>query len=178
MRLAIDSVRDGEAEGVVSAGNTGALMAMANFLALPLFPALRFREPPHGGTGKTVDFRALGRFFTRSGSRPWLLILIFFRAGEAMAVTMVNPMLVDLGYSLAQIGLLLGVAGSLAAFAGASAGGLLMQSLGRKTSLVVLAPWPSSGVLDLARTTAPRPSRVSTTMSERSGTLSAKIGEP
>lgn len=31
MRLAIDAVRDGEAGGVVSAGNTGALMAMAKF---------------------------------------------------------------------------------------------------------------------------------------------------
>ena len=31
MRLAIDAVRDGEAEGVVSAGNTGALMALAKF---------------------------------------------------------------------------------------------------------------------------------------------------
>jgi len=32
MRLAIDSVRDGKAAGVVSAGNTGALMAMAKFV--------------------------------------------------------------------------------------------------------------------------------------------------
>ncbi|WP_373089850.1 phosphate acyltransferase PlsX [Sneathiella sp.] len=31
MRLAIDAVRDGEAGGIVSAGNTGALMAMAKF---------------------------------------------------------------------------------------------------------------------------------------------------
>lgn len=31
MRLAIDAVRDGKAEGVVSAGNTGALMAMSKF---------------------------------------------------------------------------------------------------------------------------------------------------
>jgi len=31
MRLAIDTVRDGKAEGVVSAGNTGALMAMSKF---------------------------------------------------------------------------------------------------------------------------------------------------
>lgn len=31
MRLAIDAVRDGDAGGVVSAGNTGALMAMAKF---------------------------------------------------------------------------------------------------------------------------------------------------
>ena len=32
MRLAIDAVRDGKAAGVVSAGNTGALMAMAKFV--------------------------------------------------------------------------------------------------------------------------------------------------
>jgi len=32
MRLAINAVKDGEAEGVVSAGNTGALMAMAKYV--------------------------------------------------------------------------------------------------------------------------------------------------
>ena len=32
MRVAVDAVRDGEAAGVVSAGNTGALMAMAKFV--------------------------------------------------------------------------------------------------------------------------------------------------
>ncbi len=32
MRLAIDAVKEGEAAGVISAGNTGALMAMANFV--------------------------------------------------------------------------------------------------------------------------------------------------
>ena len=31
MRLAIDAVRDEEADGIVSAGNTGALMAMSKF---------------------------------------------------------------------------------------------------------------------------------------------------
>lgn len=39
MRLAIDAVRDGEAGGVVSAGNTGALMAMARF-SLKMVPGI------------------------------------------------------------------------------------------------------------------------------------------
>jgi phosphate acyltransferase len=39
MRLAINAVRDGEAAGVVSAGNTGALMAMAKF-ALKTLPGI------------------------------------------------------------------------------------------------------------------------------------------
>jgi phosphate acyltransferase len=39
MRLAIDAVADGRAHGVVSAGNTGALMAMAKF-ALKMLPGI------------------------------------------------------------------------------------------------------------------------------------------
>ncbi len=39
MRLAIDAVKDGKAAGVVSAGNTGALMAMAK-LALRMLPGI------------------------------------------------------------------------------------------------------------------------------------------
>src|SRR6476646_1361993 len=39
MRLAIDAVADGRADGIVSAGNTGALMAMAKF-ALKTLPGI------------------------------------------------------------------------------------------------------------------------------------------
>jgi phosphate acyltransferase len=39
MRLAIDAVSDGRADGIVSAGNTGALMAMAKF-ALKMLPGI------------------------------------------------------------------------------------------------------------------------------------------
>src|ERR1700738_1653362 len=39
MRLAIDAVADGRADGVVSAGNTGAMMAMAKF-ALKMLPGI------------------------------------------------------------------------------------------------------------------------------------------
>jgi len=39
MGLAIDAVRDGEAEGVVSAGNTGALMALSK-IALRMLPGI------------------------------------------------------------------------------------------------------------------------------------------
>lgn len=46
------------------------------------------------------------------------------------------------------------------------------------TSLNVLAPAPNSGVFDFAKTMPPRDSSVSTTMSERCGTWSLKIGEP
>ena len=51
-------------------------------------------------------------------------------------------------------------------------------SVSPNTSLKVLAPAPNSGVLDLPMVMQPRSSSRSTMMSERSGTWSAKIGEP
>ena len=83
-------------------GWTAALLTMAALLALPLIPVLRFREPAHGVGRKPerVDFGALKRFVTRPGAGIWILILLLYRAGETMALTMFNPMLVDGGLSL------------------------------------------------------------------------------
>lgn len=120
-------------------GWTVALLAMASFLALPVVPALRYREPapaPDERPRRTVDYGAIARFFTRPGTAAWLVALTMFRAGEMGAQTMLNPMLVDLGYELEEIGLMLGVAGSFAALAGALAGGAWIRRVGRKRSLV------------------------------------------
>jgi MFS transporter, PAT family, beta-lactamase induction signal transducer AmpG len=120
-------------------GWTPALLAMALFLALPLIPVLRFREPasvrPAGV--HPIDFGAFRRFVQRPGARIWIGILLLYRSGEATAQTMVNPMLVDLGFSLGEIGLMLGLAGSLAAFAGAMVGGWSIARIGRKPALVL-----------------------------------------
>lgn len=119
-------------------GWTPAVLFLAAFLALPLLPTLFFQEPPHPRDVQVrkVDYRALGRFFSRPGAWAWVVILLLYRTGETMAATMFNPMLVDLGMSLEQIGLLLGVASSFGAFSGALLGGFLIRSLGRKPSLV------------------------------------------
>jgi phosphate acyltransferase len=62
MRLAIDAVRNGEADGVVSAGNTGALMAMAKFSLRTLpgidRPALASMLPSIKGETVMLDLGA------------------------------------------------------------------------------------------------------------------------
>ncbi len=62
MRLAIDAVRDGEASGVVSAGNTGALMAMAKFVLKTLpgidRPAIASLFPTTRGESVVLDLGA------------------------------------------------------------------------------------------------------------------------
>ena len=50
---------------------------------------------------------------------------------------MVNPMLIDRGFSLERVGLLLGVAGSLGALAGAAGAGWVMRRRGRQATLVM-----------------------------------------
>ncbi|MGH9867985.1 MAG: MFS transporter [Candidatus Polarisedimenticolia bacterium] len=116
-----------------------AMAAMSVLLFLPLIPLLRFRESPAPGKAdggrRRVDFAAMGRFLARPGAFTWIAILLLYRSGEAMALTMLNPMLVDRGLSLESIGLTLGLTGSLGALGGALAGGILVHRVGRKRSL-------------------------------------------
>src|ERR1700757_2101564 len=62
MRLAIDAVADGRADGVVSAGNTGALMAMAKFVLTMLpgtdRPAIASFFPTRRGETVMLDLGA------------------------------------------------------------------------------------------------------------------------
>ncbi|MFN8701017.1 MAG: phosphate acyltransferase, partial [Rhodospirillales bacterium] len=62
MRLAIDAVRDGASSGVVSAGNTGALMAMAKFVLKTLpgidRPAIASLFPTMRGESVMLDLGA------------------------------------------------------------------------------------------------------------------------
>ncbi|HEX5319845.1 MAG TPA: phosphate acyltransferase PlsX [Stellaceae bacterium] len=62
MRLAIDAVADGRADGVVSAGNTGALMAMAKFVLKTLpgidRPAIATYFPTRRGESVMLDLGA------------------------------------------------------------------------------------------------------------------------
>ena len=62
MRLAINAVKDGEAHGIVSAGNTGALMAMAKFVLRTLpgidRPALASYFPTRSGQSLMLDLGA------------------------------------------------------------------------------------------------------------------------
>ncbi len=62
MRLAIDAVADGRADGIVSAGNTGALMAMAKFVLKTLpgidRPAIATFFPTRRGESVMLDLGA------------------------------------------------------------------------------------------------------------------------
>nr|XP_061811979.1 schizokinen exporter SchE-like [Nerophis lumbriciformis] len=118
-------------------GWTTAMLVMAAVLALPMLWMVPLVEPMLAAAERrAVGWRDLGRFFRRSSILPWVAVLLLWRAGETMVQWMFNPMLVDLGYAVEQIGLLLGVVGSLASLFGAVVGGLLTARWGRRRALL------------------------------------------
>lgn len=138
-------------------GWTAALAAMALLLALPLPLVAALREPPALAREErqAIGWSALGAFFKRPGIGSWIALLLCWRLGETMVQWMVNPMLVDRGFSLERIGILLGMLGSLGSLAGAALGGRLVGKLGRHRTLALtgglLVPamaaylWPALG---------------------------------
>ncbi len=122
-------------------GWSAAMGGMAVLMALPLLPVWFYREPAQvtRRPSSSFSFGALARFFRRPGAWGWVAVLVVYRAGDAAAMRMLGPLLVDQGMTLASIGLLTGVAASVGAMAGALVGGLLVNSFGRRASLVLFA---------------------------------------
>ncbi|MEM9246247.1 MAG: MFS transporter [Cyanobacteria bacterium P01_F01_bin.153] len=116
-----------------------ALLVMAVVLALALIPISCHREQisaTAGQRGNRNGYRRLVTVFRRPGMGRWSIILLLYGIGPYMALTMFRPLLVDLGLSLGEIGLLLGVASYGAGAMGSLVAGLTITQLGRKRSLV------------------------------------------
>lgn len=79
----------------------------------------------------------LSGFVRRPGAWRFLVLILIFKFGDALALGMVRPLLVDRGLGLADIGWLLGTVGFSAGLVGAMAGGALVARLGRTRSMVI-----------------------------------------
>ena len=122
-------------------GWSGALGAMAAMLAMPVVLLWSFSEPPAPADELHRERPGLGAwltFFKRPGAMLWTMVLLTYRAGEMMALTMLNPMMVDQGRSLAAVGLTVGLLGSAASLGGALLGGVLTQRFGRRATVIGL----------------------------------------
>lgn len=114
------------------------MLLIALIMLISLLPILLHQEqvrvkPP--GKAPTV-WRDLGEFFGRRELWLWLAILATYTTGSSMAITMFRPLLVDLGLSATQIGLLLGVVSYGVGILGALVGGLAVNFLDRKRLLI------------------------------------------
>lgn len=123
-------------------GWTNTLLAIASILALGLIPIVLHQETTQKKTVKTSKaampyFKLFPDFYRRPGMKYWMLILLICPVGRTMAGAMFRPLLVDVGLSFTEIGLIVGVISYAAGMLGALTAGLLIARLGRKQSLIM-----------------------------------------
>jgi RhtX/FptX family siderophore transporter len=130
-------------------GWAASMVAMAAMMALPLWLVWRYREPAasFSSAASPVGFSSLARFFRRPGVWGWVALLLVYRAGDAAAVRMLGPLLVDRGLTLGTIGVLTGVVASVGALFGALVGGTLVNRIGRRESLFAFAVFHALALL-------------------------------
>ncbi len=123
-------------------GWTATLVALAALLALASVPILLHREPLRPPSPAPAEPLLAGivadavDMLTRPAMVPWLLLLVLYKCGDAIAGGMINPFFVDVGLTKGQIGEL-NTLGSVASLAGAFVGGWGVTRLGRRRGLLV-----------------------------------------
>lgn len=129
-----------------------AFLLVSAALLLATLPLWRYREPApirDPEPGAQLGWSPLPELrvaLAASGNGAWLPALFAYKLGEAAAVAMLRPLLVDLGYGLATIGWLLGLLAFGAGLAGALAGGYGAARLGHDRALLLFGVLQVLGV--------------------------------
>lgn len=119
-------------------GWTTVFLFMAVAVLLAVVPVLIRPEakPRHLEAGDVTPAFGMRAFLRRPYVKRMLLIIVIYRLADGFIRAMLNPMLVDMGFSMRTIGWLVGVIGPFAALTGAVIGGLLANPLGRRNALL------------------------------------------
>ncbi|MEM7331128.1 MAG: MFS transporter [Chloroflexota bacterium] len=120
-------------------GWQASLLILAASTAIPLLNILRFKENKYfiKQEAESVSYADIINFFRRPGMGRWVVIIMTYPLGLAAANALYNPMLVDLGWSLDRIGIVINVVGAVSAIIGAAIVGLLIHRLDRKLIMLV-----------------------------------------
>lgn len=125
-------------------GWQAAMLAMAVALLISSLPILFFREIDIMGDLTTTriarrPFDGMTGFLKSKPLLKWFGVLFVYKMAHQGASTMMRPWLVDNGYSLQEIGTLMGFFGSGAGLVGAVLGGWVASRFDRMRSLMTLS---------------------------------------
>lgn len=117
-----------------------AYLLMAFLMGLAFLKTLMSPEvapPEHTPTTlRTAIVEPWKEFTARRGAVLMLCILFLYKLGDGFAASLVNPFLIDLGFSIEAIGLYNSTFMLLATLAGAAIGGLLLMKLSLMHALI------------------------------------------
>lgn len=113
------------------------VLMIPGILAAVLGPEPAVTAPPPTSLAEAV-YGPFKEFFTRSGLGMGLLILFFivmYKYADSLAGNMSTPFLIKVGFTLSEIGVILGGVGMVATIVGALLGGVAVSKIGINRSL-------------------------------------------
>ncbi|MDF1763068.1 MAG: MFS transporter, partial [Oleibacter sp.] len=117
-------------------GWQAALWILAGLMVLGTLPLCWWQPRQHAPLKQPV-WQAFKGFFTLRHAVIWVLMVLFYKFGDAFGSQMLRPYLSDIGVTLPQMGLLLGTGGFIAGLVGALLGGWLAGKWPRSLALSV-----------------------------------------
>nr|WP_298170519.1 MFS transporter [uncultured Pseudomonas sp.] len=129
-----------------------ALLLLVSLIPIWRFPEaqrLPYRPALAESAGPGLLLRHYRGLLAQPGMLLWLAVVLSFKLGDALGSPMIKPMLVDQGWSYADLGLLT-LLSSLAGIGGALLGGLLYARFGTLRSLLLFGALQALGIAAMA----------------------------
>jgi predicted MFS family arabinose efflux permease len=113
------------------------LWLLAAFVLLALLPVGLYKQPvnPYPEIRRKVSFTDIFSFFRAKGMVKQVLVLLFYYSGIIGILAMLKPWMVDLGYSVKEIGFMSGIVGTSVAASAALGAGFLLRTIGRRRAI-------------------------------------------
>lgn len=126
-----------------AAGWTAAVVTLSVLTAIPTLAMINFREPVDLEESASASdrfrtaWRSIGNVFTQPGCRSWALVAMpLFLCGVTAAYGLITVALVDSGWSLSAIGILMGIVIGVPAMLASVGSGWLVGRFGRSRMLM------------------------------------------
>lgn len=114
-----------------------AVLVLAAAVALTL-PAIALYREPERTLPRALSMKDVLEFFRQPRKTRWLIVVALLPLGASLIGPSLELLLVDRGFRLREIGLVLGVFSSVAGIVGGVLGGLGVKLLGRQRAFSVL----------------------------------------
>lgn len=130
-------------------GWRGCAWILAALTAVSLAQLLAYREPALPVARRSASYGRLLAFWRTPARKRWLVLLLVYPVSSATAYSILMPALVDAGWTLERIGLVVNVLGSIAGVGAALLCGRLLARIGRRQALLGAAGLQLLGVLGI-----------------------------
>lgn len=117
-------------------GWTVAILTLAFLFGLPLISLWGFKEPECPVDKDAPKFMGSIKAWFAENESAWVVLLMLYTGNQVLARTLLPSLLQDNGLSKESIGVIIGVWGNAASLAGAILGGIAMNKMGRKRSII------------------------------------------